>query len=68
VEAPDTLKYGVFWGISANQPSGVDISETRRMLGYHPQDDAIQLAQRAARTPGGRWRLFKLWVKNWILR
>lgn len=68
VEAPDTLKYGVFWGMSANRPAVVDISETRRVLDYHPQDDAIALAMRAAHTPRGRWRIFKTWLKKWMQR
>lgn len=37
------LEFGVFYGISANRDSPYDITETRRLLGYRPQDDAALL-------------------------
>ncbi len=68
IEAPDDIRYGVFWGISANNPGLVDISETRRMLGYSPKDDAFRLARRAALKPRGIARITKRYIKKWIAR
>lgn len=46
IEAPDELRYGVFNVTSANSGSPrLDLSETRRALGYAPQDDLVALAR-----------------------
>lgn len=45
IDAPDDLKLGVFHGISDNQWKRLDISESTRQLGYHPQDDAFAIAR-----------------------
>jgi uronate dehydrogenase len=68
VEAPGSVKYGVFWGMSANRPAVVDLLETTRVLGYHPRDDAIALANHAARTMRGRWRRLKTWARKRIIQ
>jgi len=62
IEAPLSIKYGIFESISNNYPAVVDISETRRVLGYAPQDDMIALAHKAARTPRGILRRLKRWA------
>ena len=38
--APDSLKYGVFYGVSANTWRFWDIDAAREAIGYAPQDDA----------------------------
>jgi hypothetical protein len=40
VEAPETLKFAIFHGISDNRFKRLDISHTRETLGYAPTDDA----------------------------
>jgi nucleoside-diphosphate-sugar epimerase len=62
IEAPDTLKYGVLRGFSDNHPPMLDISETRRVLGYAPQDDMIALAHQAALNPRSILRRLKRWA------
>ena len=39
-----SVHFGVFHGISDNRFKRLDISDTRRILGYEPQDDAYVLA------------------------
>lgn len=51
IDAPADLKLGVFHGVSNNRWKRLDISESRRLLGYNPQDDAFAIAQaNAAKT------------------
>jgi uronate dehydrogenase len=38
--------FGIFYGISNNAPPAYDLSETRRVLGYEPQDDIAELMGR----------------------
>ncbi|HDL60230.1 MAG TPA: NAD(P)-dependent oxidoreductase [candidate division WOR-3 bacterium] len=38
------VKFGIYYGISNNRGSFLDISNARRELGYEPQDDAFQMA------------------------
>jgi uronate dehydrogenase len=38
--APDTLRFGVFYGVSANTWRFWDIDDARAAIGYAPQDDA----------------------------
>jgi nucleoside-diphosphate-sugar epimerase len=45
VEAPDSLRFGIFHGVSNNRYKRLDISDTREILGYAPQDDAFRLAE-----------------------
>lgn len=45
VEAPDTLRYGVYHGISNNRWKRLDITNARQDLGYEPEDDAFALAR-----------------------
>jgi NAD+ dependent glucose-6-phosphate dehydrogenase len=40
IEAPDDLRYGVFYVVSNNTWRWVDIDSARRVLGYAPQDNA----------------------------
>lgn len=52
IEAPDTVKYGVFHGISNNRYKRLDITTSREALGFEPQDDGFEIAERnAARQP-----------------
>lgn len=46
VEAPDSLRYHSFNVISDNREKKLDISVTRELLGYNPQDDGYALAER----------------------
>lgn len=45
VEAPDDLKFGIFHGVSNNRYKRLDLTDTRALLGYDPQDDAFELAK-----------------------
>ena len=42
IEAPDSLRFDVFYGISNNRWCWVDIEHARRVLGFIPQDSAEQ--------------------------
>lgn len=44
IEAPDTLTYGVFHGLSNNRWKRLDLTEARTVLGYAPEDDSFALA------------------------
>jgi nucleoside-diphosphate-sugar epimerase len=44
IDAPDTLRFGVFHGLSNNRWKRLDISDARAILGYAPEDDAFALA------------------------
>jgi nucleoside-diphosphate-sugar epimerase len=48
IEAPDSLKYGVFHGISNNRYKRLDITSSRELLGFEPQDDGFEIATRNA--------------------
>lgn len=67
-EAPDDLRFGIFHGISNNRHRRFDISDTRKTLGYEPQDDAFVLAEMATNV-GKRfyWRRAVAWLKQHIL-
>ena len=43
IEAPANLKFGIFYGVSANKWRWVDIDHAREVLGYIPQDSAEQI-------------------------
>ena len=45
LEAPETLRFGIFHGVSNNRWKRLDISDARAILGYEPQDDAFALAE-----------------------
>jgi nucleoside-diphosphate-sugar epimerase len=51
IEAPDDLRYGVFYGLSNNERNRYDLTETRTLLEYAPRDDAFAIAR--AREPAG---------------
>jgi NAD+ dependent glucose-6-phosphate dehydrogenase len=38
IQAPDSLRHGVFYGVSDNRWRWVDIEHARQVLGYAPQD------------------------------
>jgi nucleoside-diphosphate-sugar epimerase len=40
IEAPDELRFGVFYGVSANRWRIWDVEAARTALGYAPEDDA----------------------------
>jgi nucleoside-diphosphate-sugar epimerase len=44
IDAPDTLRFGIFHGISNNRYKRLDLTDARTILGYDPQDDAFALA------------------------
>ncbi len=46
VDAPESVSYGVFHGVSNNRYKRLDISDARTILGYAPQDDAFVLAEK----------------------
>src|ERR1041384_1082991 len=43
LEAPDSLRFGIFHGVSDNRWKRLDISDAREVLGYAPQDDAFAI-------------------------
>ena len=45
IEAPDDLKFGIFHGVSNNRYKRLDLTDTRAILGYEPQDDSFVLAE-----------------------
>ncbi len=47
IQAPDSLRFGIFHGVSNNRWKRLDISDARTVLGYEPQDDAFALAEQA---------------------
>lgn len=46
LEAPATIHFGIFHVLSNNRRNRLDISETRRILDYNPQDDAFAIAEK----------------------
>ena len=42
IEAPPSLTFGVFYGVSANTWRIWEVDDARRAIGYEPQDDAEQ--------------------------
>ena len=40
VDAPDELRFAIFYGVSANTWRFWDIEDARETIGYYPQDDA----------------------------
>jgi hypothetical protein len=50
IEAPESVRYGVFHGLSNNRWKRFDISDARSVLGYEPQDDAFLLAEQTPPT------------------
>jgi nucleoside-diphosphate-sugar epimerase len=46
LSAPPDIHFGIFHVLSNNRHNRLDISETRRILGYEPQDDAFAIAER----------------------
>jgi nucleoside-diphosphate-sugar epimerase len=40
VEAPDSLRFDTFYGLSHNKFGWVDIDHARQVLGYEPEDSA----------------------------
>jgi nucleoside-diphosphate-sugar epimerase len=44
IEAPDTLRFGIFHGVSNNRWKRLDISDAAELLGYQPEDDAYTIA------------------------
>jgi nucleoside-diphosphate-sugar epimerase len=50
IEAPDDYDYRVYQGVSNNRWKRLDISNARAEIGYDPQDDGFEIAQRKAAT------------------
>ena len=50
IEAPDSVRYGVFYGVSANTWRFWDIEDAREAIGYSPRGNADD--RRAARACG----------------
>jgi hypothetical protein len=44
INAPASVRFGIFHGLSNNRFKRLDISDTRAVLGYAPEDDAFALA------------------------
>lgn len=51
VEAPDSLRFEIFQGVSDNQLKRMDISNARELIGYAPRDNAFQLSARTDLKP-----------------
>lgn len=43
IGAPETVRFGIFYLVSNNAQNVYDISDTKRVLGYEPQDDSDAL-------------------------
>lgn len=48
VNAPNSLDFGIYHGVSENRFKRLDISDARLELGYAPQDDSFALAEERA--------------------
>jgi len=48
IEAPDDVRYGIFYGVSDNTWRIWDISEAERLIGYQPQDNMETWRQRGS--------------------
>jgi len=48
IDAPDDLRFGIFYATSANRSARVDLTDTRDVLGYSPRDDAFALREGVA--------------------
>jgi len=48
IDAPDDLRFGIFYATSANRDTRVDLTDTRDVLGYYPSDDAFALREELA--------------------
>ncbi len=46
IDAPNTLRFAVFHGVSNNRFKRLDISDARELLGYTPQDDFTEINPR----------------------
>ena len=46
IEAPDDLRFDIFYGVSNNRFRWVDIDHAREILGYIPQDSAEEVLER----------------------
>ena len=42
IDAPDSLRFAIFYGVSNNTWRFWDISNSREIIGYEPEDDAEQ--------------------------
>lgn len=56
INAPAEIHFGVFNGISGNEPASHPIAYTRDRLCYAPKDNAHELARLRFRSPGGLLR------------
>jgi nucleoside-diphosphate-sugar epimerase len=67
IEAPAELRFGVFHGVSNNRRTQFDLSDTRKTLGYEPQDDAFILAELATDSEKHfYWQRIIAWLKKHI--
>ena len=55
LDAPEEVRFGIFYGVSDNHPERFDIRNARELLGYQPQDDAFALAGRNYSAIGRHW-------------
>lgn len=51
IEAPDSLRFAIFHGVSNNQMKRMDISNAREQVGYSPEDNAFELSAAAQLKP-----------------
>ncbi len=45
IDVPDDLRFGIFFATSANRTPRVDLTDTREVLGFFPDDDAYALRE-----------------------
>jgi nucleoside-diphosphate-sugar epimerase len=65
LEAPADLRFGVFNGLSDNRVKRLDITETKRVLGYFPQADSFTVA---AQNRPAVWRHRAGRFKRWVMK
>jgi hypothetical protein len=56
LQAPDSLRFDVFFGQSDNRYNLVDIQHARDVLGYAPEDSAERAAMSSPDAPGANLR------------
>jgi nucleoside-diphosphate-sugar epimerase len=45
ITAPDDVRYAIVHGLSDNRFKRLDLTETRALLGYEPEDDAFRMSE-----------------------
>jgi hypothetical protein len=64
LEAPLSMHFGIFDGVSSQAGPLADLTPARRELLFEPMDNAHELARRNTCTPLGIARRVKRWLRT----